>query len=316
MNDDYLISILLPSWNTREHSIAFLDSLLEQDYPLHQLEVIIIDNGSHDDSVASLKRWAAKEWVTQLYAFKLIELPTNCGIAVAYNIGYENADPKTQAIIRAESDVIWEQNLVTVLVNALAQHPMAGVVGAQGVLYSKPKVIDHAARYINWWTGNMHNQTPQTITQCDCVFGPTFIIRRSCIEQSGYFFEADRFFADELAFCTRIKNIGFEVLYDPNAHVFHKGAGSTSQVTSSRFEYLAYFEKYLLLLELNVWYRNLFLFSYAALFAFKNRKMIVLRAMYNALFQFVFGKKVLAPQQTPDKSIPEWLAEEKKWVVQ
>ncbi|MEZ4514494.1 MAG: glycosyltransferase family 2 protein [Chloroflexota bacterium] len=312
MDNDYLVSILLPSWNTQEHSIAFLNSLIEQDYPLHQLEVVVVDNGSQDDSVDSLKKWASTEIAQNLRAFKLIELPTNRGIAMAYNIGYEHADPEAWAIIRAESDVVWESDLVSTLTATLRQHSIAGVVGAHGALYGKPQEIDHAARYINWWTGNMSNQTPQNIVECDCVFGPTFIIRQACIKRLGYFFKEDRFFADELAFCTRIKHAGYQVLYNPQARAFHKVAGSTSQLTSARFDYIAYFEKYLLYLEQNTWYRNISIFLYAALYALKHRKILIIHAMRNAISQSICGKKTLAPQQRSDMSIPEWLAEEKQ----
>jgi GT2 family glycosyltransferase len=202
-----LISIVLPNWNTKAHIIDFLDSVALQIYPKSALEVIIADNGSSDGSQEAIRQWYSRHMDEGWHRLELIELNENCGIAFAYNTAYHDCSPESEAILRGESDVIWDINLVNVLTKALFSRPDAGVVGARGVNFNSPDRIDHAARYINWWTGHLSDRDPETLVVCDCVFGGTFLIRRSSLDRMGFFFHIDRFLASELDLCTRIKKL-------------------------------------------------------------------------------------------------------------
>ena len=84
--------------------------------------------------------------------------------------------------------------------------------GARGLLYGTvPPQLDHAAGYMNWWNGRLRRVDPPDLVDCDSVLGPTFLTRRSCIDQMRFFFPADRFLASELEFCTRVKRTDIEL---------------------------------------------------------------------------------------------------------
>ena len=74
-------SIIVVNWNGREHLADCLDSLAEQTY--RDFEVILVDNGSHDDSVPYVQD--KYSWV------KLVSLPRNIGFASGNNRGLEHA---------------------------------------------------------------------------------------------------------------------------------------------------------------------------------------------------------------------------------
>jgi hypothetical protein len=304
-----LVSVLLPSWNTEEQTLEFLRSLTNQDYPPKALELIVVDNGSSDGSVASIKEWLRSDPATCLHSAQVITFPANRGIAAAYNAGYAHCSSDSWAVIRAESDIVWDRELVTILVTALLQYEDVGVIGARGGLSNDSSRLDFGARYVNWWTGKMCNEDSDHLVECDCVFGSTFIIRRSCIDQLGYFFPPDRFLADELGFCTRVRRLGYKVLFEPRAKVLHRVGTSTARLNKSRFRYVDAFEKTLFQMELNHFPRNLCVIAMSILHALKHREYIAIVAIRDALLRAKFRTKVLAPEQRPGVSTVEWLSD-------
>ena len=246
-----LISVVLPTWNTREDTLDFLESLARQDYPRAALEVLIADNGSGDGSQDAIRRWYAQHAAESWHRLELIELPENRGIAAGYNAAYERCSPEALAILRAESDVLFAPDLVTALVEDLLALPDAGVVGARGVIHGSPGRIDHAARYVSWWTGSFRELDPAALVDCDCVFGGTFLVRRSCIERMGSFFQRNRFLASELELCTRVKRLGYRVLCEPRAVAQHKVARSSGHLDHVKFAYISHREQTLFHLAYN-----------------------------------------------------------------
>jgi len=144
-----------------------------------------------------------------------------------------------------------------------------GVVGARGVLHDSSERIDHAARYINWWNGNLRDIDPQTRVNCDCVFGGAFIVRRSCIEQIGCFFNSDRFFASELELSTRVRRQGHRVVCEPKAIAYHKVGRSTRNMDQRKFQYLDRKEQTLFHIAHNSFPQNCFYLAFSFAFCLK-----------------------------------------------
>ncbi len=76
-----LFSIVIPNWNGARFLPTCLDALRRQTYP--QIEVIIADNDSHDESRELIKR--------DYPEVVLIELPENRGFTGACNAGMRAA---------------------------------------------------------------------------------------------------------------------------------------------------------------------------------------------------------------------------------
>lgn len=233
-----LISIVLPNLNTRQHLLEFLDSLSRQTYPKSSLEVVVVDNGSQDGSQAAMRDWIASQETVNWHHLLLVEMPRNMGIAVAYNEALKHCSDQNFAVVRGESDVLWEPDVLEVLVSDLLDDERAGIVGARGVDATHPERIDHAARYLNWYTGALVDVDAPELAACDAVFGSTFIIRRSCLDRLGYFFAGDRFLASELEFSVRAARLGYRVLFEPKAQVYHKIGKTTGRMNSVKFQYI------------------------------------------------------------------------------
>lgn len=306
-----LVSVVLPNWNTRREVLEFLDSVSQQTYPSSNLEIIIADNGSTDGSQEAIRSWFHTHAGDGWRRLELVSLPKNAGIAVGYNAAYAQVSAESFAVLRAESDVVFATDLISILVDELASQPDVGVVGAKGVSYDAPDRLDHGARYMNWWTGLPWDADPPGPVQCDCVFGGTFIVRRSCIDQLGSFFMPDRFLASELELCTRIKRRGKRVIYQPRAISLHKIARSTSRVDPEKFAYVEYRERVLL----NLLHNRLpslagflgFTFAVCAKRALRGHAMC-LHGFLDGLRSAWLRRPVAAPGMRADsESLAEWL---------
>ncbi|MCP1153165.1 glycosyltransferase [Peribacillus frigoritolerans] len=97
-------SIIIPSYNAKERLYLNLLSLSYQDYPHQDFEVIVIDNGSTDDTIDMLSKFEAK--------FPLITLRVdqNRGIAYGRNLGILKANG--DILIFHDSDMIASKDYV------------------------------------------------------------------------------------------------------------------------------------------------------------------------------------------------------------
>ncbi len=81
---DPLVSIIVPVHNTEPYLNRTLDSLMRQ--TLRELEVICVDDGSTDGSLAILQDWARKDTRIRIISFE-----HNQGVSAARNAGFDSS---------------------------------------------------------------------------------------------------------------------------------------------------------------------------------------------------------------------------------
>ena len=90
-----LISVIVLNWNGGAHLRACLDSLLLQDYA--STEVIVVDNGSTDDS---------PDMVREHYqSVRLIDNKANLGFAAGNNVGIREAKGDYVVILNNDAEL-------------------------------------------------------------------------------------------------------------------------------------------------------------------------------------------------------------------
>ena len=306
-----LITVVVPTWNSQNDIIDFLESVSRQTYPKGSVEIVVIDNGSTDRSADVVSDWFGTQQSSGWHRLHLIALPTNQGIAQAYNLGYKKCSPASHAVLRGEADVLLEPEVIERLYVALQGDQTIGVAGARGLLYgTMPLQLDHAAGYMNWWNGRLHRVDPPHLVDCDSVLGPTFLTRRSCIDEMQFFFPADRFLASELEFCTRVKRGGYRVVCEPAAVVYHKGARSTRHLDVGKFGYIEQRETVLFHLKYNPFPQKLFCLIWTAAYAVKQAcrgHILLLLGLRDGFRWWRTERPTGLPRAQPGSSLSEWL---------
>jgi glycosyltransferase involved in cell wall biosynthesis len=110
------ISVVIPSFNQGEYLEATLRSLLEQNYP--ELELIVIDGGSTDQSVDIIRRYAA--------SLSYWESEQDRGQSHALNKGFAHVHGDIWSWLN--SDDLLEPGVLRRVVEVFAQDSEAGIV--------------------------------------------------------------------------------------------------------------------------------------------------------------------------------------------
>ena len=104
-----LVSVIVPVYNGESYLGAALESIFAQDY--HPFEVIVVDDGSIDESAAIARSYKEVRYIHQ----------PNQGVAVARNVGIAVA--RGEFIAFLDADDIWTPDKLNVQVNYLTDHP-------------------------------------------------------------------------------------------------------------------------------------------------------------------------------------------------
>jgi GT2 family glycosyltransferase len=222
MSAQALVSIVIPNWNGKKFLAGCLDSLAAQTYS--PLEVIVVDNGSMDGSVALLK--TNYPWV------KLIRFDQNTGFSVAVNAGILQASGDLVALLN--NDTIVDGAWVEALVRALDEHPEAGSVACKMLAYDDKTILDGAGDgYRRGGLPGRIGHREEDVGQFDQpryvlgACGGAAMYRRELFDKIGLFDEDYFAYLEDVDMGLRAQRAGYKCYYVPSAVVYHLGCGTT-----------------------------------------------------------------------------------------
>ena len=130
-----MLSVICPIYNEEKYIAKCIDSILEQDYPKDDLEVIFVDGMSKDRT-----REIVNEYTNKYPFIRLIDNPEKI-VPPAMNKGIKTA--KGDIIMRLDAHATYEKNYFSVLVHALKElgADNVGAVCKTDVLNKTPKTL-------------------------------------------------------------------------------------------------------------------------------------------------------------------------------
>ena len=214
-------SIIIPAWNGKEYIDDCLNSLLAQDYP--DFEVIVVDNGSSDGT----PQYVAENFPT----VPLIPNERNLGFAGAVNVGLRAA--RGDVLILFNQDAVAESGWLTSMVTGLMASRDIGIAGCK-IYYADGKTISHAGvvltdeRMLPVHRGEDEADRGQydLLADVNAVTGAAMAIRREVLNAIGLFDEDYFLYFEDISFCLRAREAGFQVVYVPQAVARHHVAAS------------------------------------------------------------------------------------------
>jgi hypothetical protein len=216
------VTIIILNWNGCHDTLACLQSLAGLDYPAY--EVIVIDNGSTDNSVAVIR--ATFPQVT------LVEAGENLGFVGGNNLGLEQACKMgSDYALLLNNDTEVAPAFLRKLVDAAEADPTAGAASPIIYYFDTPKVIWSAGGEVDWRHGHTRlvgmgetddGQFDGKPRPVGFITGCAFLIKMPVYEQVGGL--DPRFFAyyEDNEWCLRIHRAGYRILFVPQAKVWHK----------------------------------------------------------------------------------------------
>src|SRR6202171_2194647 len=110
-------SVLIDTYNYGEFIEEAVSSALAQDFPAKEREILVVDDGSTDDTRERLRKFGE----TIRYLRK-----TNGGQASAFNFGFEHARGEVIALL--DADDVWLPEKLGRVYETFERHPAAGMV--------------------------------------------------------------------------------------------------------------------------------------------------------------------------------------------
>ena len=228
-----LVSIVAATYNNKAEVLDFIKSVKNLNFPAKELEVIITDNGSTDKTAQLINK--------QYPEIQLVNLKTNFGASQALNIGFKRA--KGQYIFKCDSDVILEKDSLKKLLLFLQNQPKSAIVGPKIFFKDKPNTIAPSAGKFNFWFGTISAYPNlNKILKADYLQGCAILFPKEIIKKIGYLDEGyGLWLFDDQDFCTQANRKGINILYYPEAKIWH----STTLKASARPK-----------IKLEQWYKN------------------------------------------------------------
>ena len=230
-SDKFLISVLIVNHNAGALLAKCVDSVLEQ-----VQEVIIVDNASTDTSLAELETRFPSE-----NRLKQIHTGMNLGFSAGCNIGLNAAT--TPFILFLNPDCIPEDDAIQRLLQVMKSDPHIGMVGGRLI---NPDGTEQGGgrraiptpwrsfvrafglyRLEKYWPQlffdfHLHQQPlPQTPVPVEAISGALMLVRREAIESVGNWDEGYFLHCEDLDWCMRFQQKGWQIMFAPDAPVMH-----------------------------------------------------------------------------------------------
>lgn len=233
------VSIVFTNWNTCDMMRDCIRSVKEKTSGV-SYEIIVVDDGSTDGSVDMLKR--------NFPEVRLVVNEENIGVAKAYNRGVAIA--RGRYIQMLNTDMLFVQNSIKILVDFLESHPEAAACGGRlrnrdmssqvsigcfpsftealvGALFLRE--LFPAAKLPN--RGIVPEEKISRPFEVEYPTGADMLIRKSVIDEIGFFDERFTSYCEETDFCYRIRHhTPYKLYFVPESEIIHFGGASFKNV--------------------------------------------------------------------------------------
>jgi len=222
------VAIVILNWNGRKYLEQFLPSVLATSYS--NCEVVVVDNGSTDDSVQFLQKNYA--------SVRLVGFPLNYGFAKGYNEALKQVQADYYVLLNTDVEVSthWLQPMVELL----ETDKTIAACQPKILSYGNKKLFDYAGAAGGWIDkfgypfarGRIFDVCEEDHGQYNdpsWIFwasGAAMVIRSNIFREVKGFDEY--FFAhqEEIDLCWRIQLAGYKLMSCPQSVVYHIGGGT------------------------------------------------------------------------------------------
>jgi len=230
------ISVVIVAWNAKHYLELCLESL-EKSPPRRSIETLVVDNASADGTGEMVK--TRFPWV------KLIRSDENLGFSRGNNLAIRQCQGRYIALVNP--DVIVLPGCLDALADFLDQNPKVGNVGPrvlnpdmtlQSTCRRSPTLWNNfcsstglATKFKNsrFFAGEHMLYFPHDRTiKVDVLVGCFSFIRRQALDSVGLLDEKLFMYGDDVDWCRRCWQAGWEVVFFPGAQAIHDRGKTTA----------------------------------------------------------------------------------------
>jgi GT2 family glycosyltransferase len=237
------IAVVVLNWNKTQLTLDTINSLLQIKHSSFNFQILIVDNGSSDDSIKVFKDKFFKN-----EKIKVLETGANLGFTGGNNFGIKYALKNSfDYILLLNNDVIVDPNFLEELY--INTHKKFNLSAPK--IYFAPEHEFHQNRYskkeighVLWFVGGHmdwnniygsnagvdevdHGQYDQIKTDYDFLTGCCLLVKKEVFEKIGFLDDKYFMYLEDVDFCQRAKINHFKLAYIPSSKIWHINAGSS-----------------------------------------------------------------------------------------
>jgi GT2 family glycosyltransferase len=224
--------VIIVNHGLPEDTSECVDSVLSSD--MGRVPVLLVDNGSKDDSIERLRR--------RYPEIPLLSLPENRGFVGGFNVGIQHAlDTDATHLLLLNNDTVVDRSAIREMLEA-------------GWDIAVPKIVFYDRPDIIWSAGASWRFLPPSVRivglgkkdapaynipgRLEYATSCALLVRRGVFEQIGSFDPLFESYGEDLDFFYRARQAGIRVGYVPSALIRHKVSLTTRRLPGLRRRYL------------------------------------------------------------------------------
>lgn len=236
--DNHLIlSIVILNYNSHELLKNCLFSIYQSTIKQSQIEILVPDNGSVDDSTSQARAVAQSN--TRFFLNH-----KNLGFAAGNNSVIKYINPDTKYVLFLNVDTTVEKDTLQKTIDFMATHPEADAATCYVNLMLTnslqpechrgfptpwnalchfflpflPKLFPHTKLFNGYFLGHLDYTKIQKI---DCCIGAFLLVKKSVGKTIGWWNEKYFFYGEDIDFCYQLKKHGFNLYFYPDCRINH-----------------------------------------------------------------------------------------------
>ena len=231
------VIVLILSYNGKALLQDSISSYLANDY--ENFDVAVVDNGSTDGT---------KEWVDQNYPNVYVQrTEKNLKYSGGLNFGMQYAfdEAKADYVLITNNDVKADKKLISSCVDTAEKDKSIAFVTGKVYYYDKPDTFQTVGKKydsVMWNGGHIGSReqdkgqydTEREIAWCDDIY---WLVRREVWEKIGGYDREFAFQGEDFDWQVRAKQLGYKIMYSPNAKLWHKESMTIGKTSPFKIYY-------------------------------------------------------------------------------
>ncbi len=219
------VCILVLNWNGAEDTLECLNSLQSLSY--ENARVLVIDNGSDDDSVSMIQQAYPDVQLLELEQNLLYGGGNNAGLAWAHTHKYEY-------VVFLNNDTTVEPDFVEPLVAAFSEQEHVGMVAPLMCYAAEPDQVWYGGGVVNLWTGTVaHKHIRDLVTtvgsqavRTDYITGCCLMMPTKLVNELAGFDPVFDMYGEDVDLSLRCRKAGYHLMFVPESKIYHKVSAS------------------------------------------------------------------------------------------
>lgn len=221
------VTIAVPCWNEEKTLAGTLDSLLELDYPKDKLSIIVVDDGSKDNTLSIAKAYEEKHGLQ----IKVIT-KENGGKHTAVNLALQESDSEMFGCLDADSFV--SPKSLSIIMGYFENNPKAMAV-TPCIHVLNPKTFIQRMQAVEYLMGVFLRKSFGQLDAIQVTPGPFSIFRREVFSNLGGYRKAHN--TEDFEITLRMHKAHYKIMNSHKALVYTVGPATVKGFFNQRLRW-------------------------------------------------------------------------------